>query len=443
MTKPFRGFEMTLSRNLRQTMARGLSLAALMACAWASTADALTLKPYRAEAVRRSIGVNTHINYTDGAYANAPFVIDALKYIGVDRIRESIPVTWIHGTAPLSTYDKMMAQGIYFSCGNDSILDTAKWVESLEPLVKRNPGKVTSIEGLNEVDRVQNLQYKGKKGVPAGEAFQRDLYTAMKGSRVLKDIPVYDFTGYDLKADGDKQIFAGRADYTNFHAYAQNGGPPRDWLLEPARVRKLYKNPAVITEMGYASMPQSGWLLIGVDEATQAKGILGAIFNSLDLGFERIYLYELVDQKPDPGNSNLEMHFGLFTNKFEKKPAARALHTLTGLLGDKDKKALTFETRAVNFDIKGLPDTGHYLAVESSNGRTFIVLWNEVQFWDRAAGKALPMEQVPISLSLADGAKIVAVTDPINDKSPTRTVGPAASLDLMLPDHPILVEIRR
>src|SRR3954462_4102770 len=38
-----------------------------------------------------SLGVNTHLNYTDGAYANSANVVADLNYLGVHDIRDATP----------------------------------------------------------------------------------------------------------------------------------------------------------------------------------------------------------------------------------------------------------------------------------------------------------------------------------------------------------------
>src|SRR5438094_254597 len=45
-----------------------------------------------------SLGVNTHLNYTDGAYANTANVIADLNYLGIHDIRDATP--YPYGGAP-------------------------------------------------------------------------------------------------------------------------------------------------------------------------------------------------------------------------------------------------------------------------------------------------------------------------------------------------------
>jgi hypothetical protein len=430
----------TFSRSLFLTCA--LAITGWTGAGIGFAAHAESVKPHRTEDLRDSIGVNTHINYTDGAYANVPFVMDALSYLGVSHIRDSTPVPWYPGTPGLLTYDNILSKGIKANFGDNSGLDVAKTISVLSPLAKLRPNAIVSIEGLNEVDR-QKLSYKGLIGIEAATAYQRDLYKAVKADPYLSNIPVFDYTGGDLKGEGEKQSLVGRADYLNFHVYAQNGSPPRQWFNDSLVVFNHYQQPSVITEFGYGSLPQSGWLMIGVDERSQAKGILNGIFDSYDLGFKRIFLYELVDQKPDPSSKDLEMHFGLFDNRFRKKTAATALRNLTRLLRDTSPTAQSFETMPLDYSLGTLPETAHTLLIQKTSGETYLVLWNEVLMWDRATGKPIPETPLSVSLKLEGGATIVAIHDPLDMEAQKKTVQPTSMLDVPLRDHPVLIEIKR
>ncbi len=90
----------------------------------------------------------------------------------------------------------------------------------------------------------------------------------------------------------------------------------------------------VLTEAGYYSLPGGGsWG--GVDLTTQAKPrLLNLLFDAAKLGVSRTYLYQLLDAYPDPSNTDMEKHFGLFDINNKPKPVAAAIHNLTTILAD-------------------------------------------------------------------------------------------------------------
>ena len=51
-------------------------------------------------------------------------------------------------------------------------------------------------------------------------------------------------------------------------------------------------------------------------------------------GTQRVYQYELVDERPETGLTDPEQHFGLLRNDFTPKPAFRSLTRLLGLAED-------------------------------------------------------------------------------------------------------------
>jgi hypothetical protein len=403
-----------------------------------------SVKPHRAEDIRDSIGVNTHFNYMDGAYANVPFVLDALAYLGVSHVRDLTPTPWIGGSAPMSHYERAMDAGINFTFMDHlGSRDPTVMMGNLKTLNERIPGHIAAIEGFNEVDHNALNDYKGLSGLPAAKLYQRDMYRLVKADDKLGKLPILDFTGGEVGEPGAPNDVPGRADMINFHIYAQNGNQPSVWINEAAEATKFYKLPAVITEFGYASMPQSGWLVIGVDEVAQAKGTLNGLFDSLNLGFERLFLYELVDQKPDPKGKNLEQHFGLFDNKFRRKAIAKSLHKLTGLIRDTSGTSRTFETNVLDYDLKGLPASAHSMVFEKSNGVTYLAIWNEVPMWDRATGKPIAATPTYVSLKLKNGSHAVAVHNLIQISTSAVTTSHKSDLVIPLAGDPLLIEIAR
>src|SRR3954454_23321823 len=60
------------------------------------------------------IGVDTHIAYTDGGYANVANIVNYLKYLGVDQIRDGIS-NGLNGSASLQAYFSIAQAGNHFT----------------------------------------------------------------------------------------------------------------------------------------------------------------------------------------------------------------------------------------------------------------------------------------------------------------------------------------
>jgi hypothetical protein len=410
---------------------------AIFALCLTTCARAETVKPLRADAVMDSIGVATHFNYMDGAYSRPDRAADALKYIGVTHLRDQTPTPWVGGSAPTQTYERLMDRGLHFDFlalgGNFDYETTAK---QLRPLAKKYPGMIDAVEGFNEVDHAP-VSFNGQSGIEGSRAAQSALYAGVKNDPALKQLPVFDLTGADWPDAGAK-----RADFANVHLYAQNGNPPGAWFNGAAQDAQKRGIPLVVTEFGYASNPQSGWMVIGVDERTQAKGIMLGIFHSLALNIKRTYIYELLDQKPDPLMKDIQQHFGLFRVDYQPKASAIALHNLAKILNDPLPKGGVIPIEDFNLDTALLPATVHSLVIAKTDGTRLIAIWNDAGIWDRATGKPIESAPLPVTLRLPAGAKARALYDPLIGPDPVKTYSDASQPVVDVPDHPVLLEVR-
>lgn len=402
----------------------------------ANAAIAETYVPLRAQMVRDAIGVNTHISYKDGAYARVADIIRALDYIGVRHIRDHVPRIGYGGGLPLAEYIWLNKAGVRFDLLIDGgTYDPDRAIMGLERLAAARPGAIESIEGFNEINN-EPVTYKGETSLEGALMAHTETVRRLRAHPTLGHVPILDVTGLHIP-----EVLGERGDYHNMHVYAQNGAQPGKWMAQqgPWADGKLW----VVTEFGYATNPQSGWQVIGVDEAVQAKGILNGILDALQDGASRIYLYELLDQKPAPNSKSNEMHFGLFTTEIKPKPAAKALRNLLRIVNDPDPAALTFTSQALDVELQGAPETLRMLTIQKASGKTQILLWNEIAFWDREHGKPIQNAPVPVRLTLPSGAHARALYDPMQKSDAIQQLGGESELTIDVPDYPVILEVAR
>ncbi|MFC0399812.1 calcium-binding protein [Paraburkholderia rhizosphaerae] len=403
-----------------------------------STVTATGVVALSTEKILDSIGVNTHINYTDGAYADVSKVGDRLQWLGVTHIREYTPG---HST-PLSSYVYLARRGFKFTFIVDD--DVVGSIDKFRQIEAQARGSVVAIEGFNEINNWP-VKYAGLTGQDAGLAGQKAIYERVRSTPSLSQVPVYDLTGYDPKPVKTR---AGSADFTNSHTYPQNGQQPNydqwgsvwiDWAF--AEVRK-FKLPMVMTEFGYFTMPQSGWYVIGVDEATQAKGTLNGLLDAVNTGISRTYIYELLDEKPDPQHRDMGMHFGLFNFDHSPKASARALRNFILILKANDKVAVNESANGrMSFTLSGWPVSAQRMLMQKKDGRFVLAMWNEVPFWNRETGKPIDSPAVKVPLEFGKTARVVNVYDPLAGTAPTVTQRNVAQMTIDVPDHVVLVEV--
>ncbi|MFM0263455.1 calcium-binding protein [Paraburkholderia sediminicola] len=420
-----------------ESVAAGICVLACVSTVQAS--DAVRAMP--ADTFIETLAVITHVNYTDGAYVNVRNVADDLAWLGIHHVRDYAP----GGSPPFSSYVYLAQHGVKFN-----FLTGSNFTESIGQAAKLNvivPGSVTAIEGFNEINNWP-VPYHGLTGTAAGLAVQREIYARVHATPELKGVHVYDLTGYD---DKSVETRADSADYANQHVYPQNGEQPTynangdRWMGAAIDAVKKFQLPLVITEFGYFSMPQAGWYMLGVDEPTQAKGVLNGYMDAAVAGVKRTFVYELLDQKPDPQNKSGEMHYGLFRNDNSPKQVAHAIRNLTSILNAGTTLRANDTTGAARgtlaYRLSEMPVSANSVLLQKKDGRFVLALWNETPIWDRAAGTPLTSPPAPVELDFGVKASRVDLYDPLVSAAPLASHRDLRQLTVNVPDHVILLEV--
>jgi hypothetical protein len=385
-----------------------------------------------------TIGINIHVNYTDGAYADVGKVGERLQWLGVKHVRDNTPGT----SAPLSAYIHLAKLGFRYAFIIDDNFPRA--LELYRQINAAAPGSIAAIEGYNEINNWP-VTYAGLSGQQAGLAGQKALYELVRSKPWFTNVPVYDLTGFDAKSVNSR---SGAADFVNSHVYPQNGQQPNydkwgsvwiDWAFGDVRKFKL---PMVMTEFGYFTIPQSGWYVIGVDEATQAKGTLNGLLDAVNAGISRTYIYELLDEKPDPKQLDAGMHYGLFKVDYSPKKAAFALRNFIAILNANDTQKVNASAQGrMRFTLADWPVSARQLLMQKPDGRFVLALWNEVPFWDREKGKPIDSAPIRVPVDFGKTASVVSVYDPLAGTAPVSTQRNVSQTSIDVPDHPVLVEV--
>lgn len=422
----------------------GIALVAMMAAGSATAAPSTA--PVAVQAARvadfiGTLGVNTHLGYNDGGYANVNAVIRDLDYLGIRQVRDGTPNP--KGGSPYRAYLGSLAAaaeaGIRFDLVIDPALPIATSLDQVGRVVHHGANAVTSIEGPNEINNAP-VRYQGQRGEAAGEAFQHDLYAAVKADPLLRKLPVYYLTGgrrIDLGA-GPRL-----ADYANGHPYPYRGASPGPRIVNEFQTYFTMPLPyaRVITETGYFDQPTNP-AGSGVDGATQARLTLDLLFDAFRQGVGRTYLYQLLSAYPDPQRNSSDIEYGLFNQDNSPKPVATAIHNLTSMLSDTSTKAATFATGRLAYSVSGMPPTGQSVLLQRASGSYILVIWAEPRIWNEAAHapKAAPPNRVIVTLP--ERASRLYVGDPMLGAASTMTYEGANSVSLDLTDHPIVLTIQ-
>jgi hypothetical protein len=332
-----------------------------------------------------------------------------LDYLGIKEVRDGAPDPRNQGQL---SYDLLASAGIKFDfiAGRWPL---ASLVAALSDFERRHPGSISASEGVNEINNNPNYSYEGKTGHAAAEAYQSDLYDAIKADEKLTRTPVYNFTDYP--------DHGGRADFGNFHAYAKGGARPDADLAKgrASQAAVMSGKELVCTEFGYfTAAPTVGWG--GVTERDQAAFLLRGLMENAESGVRRTYLYELLDAYPDRGNADQEHHFGLFDFQFRPKQSATSLRNLLRIL--RSARGGKFES---------VPE------ISVSNAGALVLRANAhhyfIALWENGAQSA--------HIRLPGGAKIVALYNPLVSADPTSAPQNENEVDLPLQDGLVIVSV--
>nr|WP_321982987.1 hypothetical protein [uncultured Lichenicoccus sp.] len=394
-----------------------------------------------------TLGVDTHIPYTDGGYANIANVEADLADLGITNVRDGIS-DGVNGSAPLSTYVALAEKGTKFTfvIGAGGTMTTATLQAQLalyDQLNEAVPGSIVAVEGTNEINNAP-ITFNGVGGEQGAINLQEALYSAVHSDPNLAGVAVDYFTGYDTvgnAAGPDPATTAGLADDDTQHPYPNNGQAPEAWVTPTQSLGNESAatgfGPAVFTETGYTT---NGGTSGGVNADVQAKYTLDLLLDDAANGISRTYLYQLMDAY-QPGSPQGDDGYGLFDPSNAPKEAATAIHDLVSILADTGANAASFTPTPLAYSVTGLPSTGNSISLEKSNGTYDIAVWNEPQIWNEATGTEITAASTPVTVQLGQIYGSVEVFDPLVSTTAITTLSDVSSVQLAVTDHPLIVQV--
>jgi hypothetical protein len=381
------------------------------------------------------VGVDTHIPYTDGDYANINNVVSHLQYLGINQVRDGI-TNGQNGSAPLQSYITAAKAGIQFTfivvASNTAEL-TAQ-LDLIEQVQKAAPGSVVAVEGPNEINN-QAFSYNGVGGLDGALNFQRALYSAVRSDPDLAGVSVVYFTGYgagSVPLGPDPATTPGLADFNNQHPYPTFGQSPAQFMDRDHALKNTTSPnaPAYYTETGYSTNE--------VSESVQAKYILDLLFDAALEGITKTYVYQLLDAYA-PNTPQGNDGWGLFDYNEAPKPVANALRNLTTILHDAGGGAV--QPTMLNYSVSGLPATGSTLLIQKSDGSYVIAVWAEPEIWNSQTHSEITSPVHGATVALPSSFASAKVFDPLIGTNPIASFTNVNSVPISLSDHPILIEL--
>jgi hypothetical protein len=413
-------------------------LFALLACVFSSLAltplaGAQPQMPTSARAFANSVGVTTHIVYYDTSYGDWPRVVSALEALGVKHLRDGVYADpapqWRDWNQRY--YDAVQlaaAHGLRFDFGMGQPGFQAGTLDELVAVVAgRLRAAAEALEDPNEFDL-----FGGMANWPHALAtYDRALYRKVKSTGSLRSLPVVgpSFAGFDAPSRiGDQTRWL---DVGNIHPYTGGLSPSiAHTASELARAAVTAPGkPVWATEAGYdnaVGAPTANGEETSVPEDVSAVYTVRTLLDNFASGIRRTYLYELLDEHPDPSRVDPQQNFGLLRYDFTPKPAYYALRNLLQLVGDGRPQHGLRPLRMLTST-----DAVRRLVLERGDGSYVVAFWTLANAWDTKARRRVPVPETQIGVRLPDATK-AQVADPVRGTglTPMRLIGGRAQLTL-------------
>lgn len=353
-----------------------------------------------------SIGVVTHLTYTDTPYYTSwPQILGALETLGVRHIRDGF-YPWSQGSPFYSEHQQLKQAGIktdYVIPYNE--WTTAEQIQQFAPQVQ----DMEAIEAPNECDVAGNC----------GNSVSNSV------NNMLSLLPVLDTAGNNLGVPVLGPSFtqpatyptvgniASEMNYNNLHVYfggrnpgsAGWGGPDAEgndygsfsFWLDQGNV-DAPSVPTMVTETGYMSF-QNGAIPFTVPNKVEEMYIPRTLLLAYQAGIRRTYMYELLEEVSSPG-------YGILNGDLSPKPAYTAVENLIANLSDKGP---SFTPGKLRYSIQGGGSSLQQMLFEKRDGTFWLVLWLEQSSFNPATYTSTPVTPQQVTLNL-DPAYEVANT---------------------------------
>lgn len=412
---------------------------------YCQTTQKLTETAKPADSLVDSMGVNIHMTYSNTAYGDMSAVQQMLSSLGLRHVRDAgkyyTDDPW-YNQGEFGAYGPVSSLGIGF----DLILDfdfgldpnpiTPAVMSGLQSLATADAVTIDSFEGPNEVDINGDSNW-----VVDTRAFMQSVYSLDPETAGGFTIPIL---GASLSGAPSDWTLLGNMTATqnagNIHPYANTQNPSFNFPINLTNEQQVSgSQPIYVTESGWANAMNSTDGSPNVTEDVASRYIGRLFLETLLWGWPRTYVYELVDEVPDPGLTDTQAHYGLFRNDFSAKPAATTIANMIALMSDKGH---TVVPNTLSYGLTIPSPALHHLLFQKYDDSYWLALWQEVSDWKgwNAQGVQIINPDVAVTLTLPVAAYSIQTYRPHDSSSVVQTMSNQQTITVMVPDHPLFVK---
>ncbi|MGH9564093.1 MAG: RICIN domain-containing protein, partial [Terracidiphilus sp.] len=358
--------------------------------------------PMQADAFVDSIGVGTHMTYTNtNYYTQWPTVLSDLQSLGVRHIRDGF-YNFAPGTPYLAEHQQLAAAGIK----TDYVMPVDQTTTpEMVASIGYHAGDMEAVEAPNECDLAGNCGTSAEQSLADMLSFMPTVTAAGAAAAVPVYGPSLGYYGsYSQVGDLSSEMT-----YNNLHVYFSGRNPGTNgWgelyvgglafgsipFWQEMASEDAPQTPVNITETGYIMVPQPQQYQI--PPSVGASYMPRTLLLSFMKGIKRTYMYELLDEWSSPG-------YGLIDSTMNPKPAFRAMQSLIANLADKGS---SFAPGKLAYSLTGGDSTLQQVLFQKRDGSFWLVLWLEQSSWDAVNLVETPVTPQDVTLALDSDHRI-------------------------------------
>lgn len=393
-----------------------------------------------------SVGVNIHLGiWSTPYYTLFNKVAPMLQDLGITHVRDNavFSMTINYATHPFYQHAQVLAAaGIKFSLVCLDPLNGFGYTPpgELVNIFNECSGSVEMFEGSNEPSLTRNPAINPQISQDA----QRMTYQAIKGSAILKTLPVASPSYIQGAVPLISSHAPGVCDLVNIHPYPgmehpETTGPGMlSGFIAASKAKLGGYHPVVATENGYNTALQTKSGFLPVSEAIKARYLPRMLLWAFMQGVTRTYIYELIDSfAADP--ANIQANFGLADFNGVPKASYAAVKNLMSILNTSAAGSGLITSYTLTGDMTNVET----VQFQRADGSSALCAWLGVQGWDPSARAALPPVEKHVVLSASPTPITITAHRFGDDGTETTSVLPAVAggFDLTISDQLTILEI--
>jgi hypothetical protein len=373
-----------------------------------------------------SVGVNLHLAYGNTVYATQfPQIMQSMIELGVKHYRDGL-----NQYAQSFQYENAETLG-KSGIKADWLMDIHDSADIINSAYANAPDATAGFEGPNEDDADVGSKI---------QTFMQLLHDTVHSNPATAAMPIIGPSLVETSSFATQGNLSSLINFGNTHDYFGNRNP------ETAPYGSAFYNcggygsmqfdiclaqmvgvnePVISTETGY----ESG---TGLSDAIIGRYELRTLFESLRLGINRTYLYELID---DPSGN-----WGLLTGSFSPRPVYTAIQSVLSLLKD----ANFTQPGKLDYTLAGQTQNVHQVLLQKSNGTFYLAIWIGVQGADpdnpSTIYNVVP-QNVTLSASTPIGGATTYILDDSGNMTSTSTELTNGSLPVAVTDRVTLIAL--